>query len=177
MRAVVIALAFLAGCRGEAQQPSFPHFDDPQSRVHDAAGILSDEFEDRLVERLDMAEARYGPQLAVVTVPSLHGYAIEEFSLLYAREWGIGDAERDDGLQIMVAPNERKVRLEVGTGIERAFGDLYAKTVVDAMLRHFRTGDYESGISEASEMLIERMRSHPTLPANDNDSGERASAA
>ena len=177
MRAVVIALALLAGCRGGAQEPPFPYFDNPQTRVHDSAGILSDEFEDRLGERLDMAEARYGPQLAVVTVPSLHGYAIEDFSLYYAREWGIGDAKRDDGLQIMVAPNERKVRLEVGTGLERAFSDPYAKTVVDAMLPHFRTGDYESGISKASEMLIERMRAHPTLPANDNESGERANAA
>jgi uncharacterized protein len=80
-------------------------------------------------------------------------------------------------LQLLVAPNERKVRIEVGTGIEAAFSDLYCQEVLDkAILPRFREGDMEGGIIAGTEELIERMRENPTIRTNDNRNDKRKAA-
>lgn len=170
MRALIALLAagMLAACTADAE-PTFPYFEEEGGRVRDGANILADATERELAAALDAAEANYGPQLAVVTVPSLHDYSIEDFSLFYARAWGLGDKDRNDGLLLLVAPNERKVRIEVGYGLEKTFDDPFCKDVLEqTVLPAFRAGNLEAGILSGTEALIERMRQHPTIPANDN---------
>ena len=165
----MLAAALLAACSAQEKPPAFPYFEEKGGWVRDGADILSSTAEQSLVARLEAAEANFGPQLAIVTVESLHDYSIEDFSLQYARAWGLGDGERHDGLLLLVAPNERRVRIEVGKGIEGTFTDLYCKDVLDTVvLPRFSEGEMEGGVVAGADALIDHMRKHPTIPANDN---------
>lgn len=172
MKAIItiVCAAMLAACAAASEEmPAFAYFDEQGGRVRDGAGILSPEVQAQLVQDLDRAEQNYGPQLAVVTVDSLEGYSIEDFSLEYARAWGLGDAERNDGLMVLIAPNERKVRIEVGSGIEGSFTDLFCAEIIEnAFLPSFKDGEFEAGLTAGVELLIEHMQRYPTIPANDN---------
>lgn len=164
----MIALA-VPGCSSEAEEARFPYFDEQGGRVRDMAGLLDEATEADLANKLDHAEAAYGPQMGVVTVTSLEGYDISDFSLQYARAWRLGDAQRNDGILLLVAPNERQARIEIGKGIEATFTDVYCREVLeDAILPHFRAGDMQAGIVAGTSELILHMRKHPTIPANDN---------
>ncbi len=145
--------------------------------MRDMANILSPEVEAALQQRLDDAQEQWGPQMAVVTVETLHGYTIEEFSLEYARSWGLGDAQRNDGLLLLVAPSERKLRIEVGKGIERTFTDVYCQQVIATMIPYFSSGDFDGGVSAGVDEMVGQMRRHPTAPANDNPIPAREKAA
>lgn len=164
--AALLAAVLLAACgaAGNEETPAALN-----GRVRDFAGILDPSTEAHLTRRLDEAELRYGPQVGIVTVASLDGRTIEDFSLDYAREWKLGHAHRDDGLMILIAPNERKVRIEVGYGLEGSFDDAFCKEVIDrTMLPQFRQQNYARGLAGALDMMIAKMRAVPTVPANDN---------
>ena len=170
--------ALTVGCGQPAPSDAFPFFSNDGGRVRDQANILSPATERSLKAKLDKAEAQWGQQMAVVTVPSLEGYTIEDYSIGYARAWGLGDKDRNDGLMLLVAPNERKVRIEVGKGIERSFTDLYAKSVINMMLPYFRQGDFDAAVSTGVDELVIRMREFPSRPANDDEgANSRAHAA
>lgn len=176
--AILLIAIMLGACSSADDAPPFPYFDPEGGRVRDGGGILSAEEEKRLTKRLAQAQADYGPQLGIVTVSTLHGYPIEEFSLDYANAWGLGDKRRNDGLMILVAPNERQVRIEVGTGLERSFTNAFCQQVIDRdMLPHFKSGDYAAGIIAGTDALVARMRAHPTIPANDDTPESRKEAA
>jgi uncharacterized protein len=150
----------------------------PDGRVRDFAGILTDAEEARLTERLDEAERLYGPQMGIVTVVSLEGRTIEDFTTDYANEWGLGDKDRDDGLIIVIAPNERKVRIGTGLGIERTYPDEWALDVINkTLLPQFRQQHYGRGLAGALDMILARMKQFPTRPANDNAPIETSEAA
>jgi uncharacterized protein len=83
----------------------------------------------------------------VVTLPSLQGYPIEEFGYQLGRKWGIGTAKWDNGVILIVASNERKVRIEVGSGLEGTLTDALSKIIIEnAILPRFRDGDFAGGI-------------------------------
>lgn len=164
----IVGAALLTACSSGPEPPAFPYFEEQGGRVRDQADVLTPDAERRLTAALDRAQATYGPQLAVVTVHSLHGHTIEDFSLSYARAWKLGDANRSDGLLILVAPVEQSVRIEVGTGLEKTFNDPFCKEVIDrVMVPWFRKGNMEAGIVAGAGALVEHMRRYPTLPAND----------
>lgn len=171
--AAIITACSLASCSMQEEEqpaPVFPYFSEEGGRVRDLANVLDPAFEADLTAKLDAAERQFGYQAGVVTVPSLHGYTVADFSLYYARAWGLGNAQRNDGLMILVAPSERQVRIEVGSGIETAFSDVFCKQIIDEdMIPSFATGDYQRGIAQGAAALVERMRAHPTISANDNE--------
>jgi uncharacterized protein len=141
-----------------------------KQRVTDGANILDAVTEEALSARLARAESNYGPQLIVVTTNSLNGQTIEDYSLELAMATGIGDKIRNDGLLLVVAPKQRKTRIEVGTGLEASFTNAYTQSVVDeALLPSFKTGRFEDGIEAAVNRLIAKMKEAPTKAANDND--------
>ncbi len=85
----------------------------------------------------------------VVTLPSLQGYTIEDFGYQLGRHWGIGTAKLDNGVLLIVAPNERKVRIEVGCGLEPILTDALSKIIIEnAILPRFRAGDFAGGIKD-----------------------------
>ncbi|MBX9925649.1 MAG: YgcG family protein [Hyphomicrobiaceae bacterium] len=124
--------------------PSLPEL---TGRVVDGAGLLSAADRTRLESELAALEARSTDQVVVVTVPSLQGYPIEEFGLALGRKWGIGQKGKDNGVIVLVAPNERKVRFEVGRGLEPLLPDGKAGTIIrETVLPAFRRGDFTGGI-------------------------------
>lgn len=167
----LIISGVLAACSEPvAQAPEFPFFSEEGGRVRDMAGILSVEAEQSLAARIVQTEQAYGPQIALVTVDSLEGYAVEDFSIEYARAWGLGDKDRNDGIMMMVAPDDSRVRIEIGSGIEDSFTDIYcAEVIAEKIIPAFTTGDYEAGIVAGMEELMDRAQKFPTkAPANDN---------
>jgi uncharacterized protein len=148
---------------------------DPVTRwVTDNAGLLDADMEQRLSVRLADAQRNYGPQLVVMTTRSLKGQSIEDYSLDLATRSGLGDKSRNDGLLLVVAPNERKVRIEVGTGLETTFTDAYAQMVIhETLLPNFKAGRFQNGIQAAVDQLIGKMRqAHADGAANDNGRAE-----
>jgi len=98
-------------------------------------------------------------QLVVATTPDLSGEDIALYSLNLANAWGIGSEERDDGLLVLVAPNERRVRIEVGVGLEASVKDEEAAEIIAShMIPRFRESDYEGGIEAGVEALMDEVK-------------------
>lgn len=140
----VLALLLWAGtCLAE---PTFPQL---TGRVVDEAGLLTPQYKAALVSELAGIEAKSTDQVAVVTLKSLQGYPIEDFGYRLGRHWGIGQAGKDNGILLIVAPKERKVRIEVGRGLEPVMTDAMSKLIIDnAILPRFRSGDFAGGIRD-----------------------------
>ncbi len=129
-------------------EPKFPELTGP---VVDAAGVLSGDAAD-IEARLRAFEQSSGRQVAVVTVPSLEGYEIRDYGNRLFRHWQLGDAKKDDGVLILVAPNERKVSIEVGYGLEGDLTDALSRIIIEhAMVPRFKAGDYGGGVAAGFE--------------------------
>jgi uncharacterized protein len=144
-RAVALVVALLALLvLPAAAEPKFPEL---TGRIVDEAGLLSGEDYAALNAELAALEEKSTDQLAVVTLKSLQGYPIEDFGYQLGRKWGIGQKGKDNGVLLIVAPNERKVRIEVGRGLEPVLTDALSSVIVqNAILPAFRSGDYPAGI-------------------------------
>jgi uncharacterized protein len=139
--AVVAAVTLAAPIHAE---PVFPTL---TSRITDEAGLIKPDDYTAIIEQLKALEAKSTDQVAVVTLKSLQGYPIEDFGYRLGRKWGIGQKDKDNGILLIVAPNERKVRIEVGRGLEPLMTDLMSKLIIEnAILPEFRRGDYSAGI-------------------------------
>jgi uncharacterized protein len=141
--------------------PTFPTL---TGRVVDQAGILSPQAEAQLTTKLEELERTTGRQLVVVTLPGLQGYEIEEYGYQLGRAWGIGREKEDDGALLIVAPNERKVRIEVGYGLEPVLTDALSSVILqERVLPRFRAGDMEGGVVSGTDAIIQQL----SLPADE----------
>ncbi len=173
MRRLGFALALaigpiLAGC-GAAISAQTEQTSRPQApivltgRVVDNAGILPEATRKSLDQRLATLERISGPQMVIVTVPDLKGMTIEQFGLAVGNGWGIGDKARNDGVLLVIAPNERKTRIEVGKGLEATLTDpLCASIVSEDMIPHFKSGQFAAGIEAGTARIIDVLTAHPT---------------
>src|SRR6188472_4245869 len=124
-------------------------FPELTGRVVDDAHLLGADDEAQLTADLKTLEDKSSDQLVVVTLPSLQGYAIEDYGYQLGRHWGIGTRQLNNGVLLIVAPNERKVRIEVGQGLEPTLTDALSKIIIaNAILPHFRAGDFAGGIKD-----------------------------
>lgn len=145
-------------------QPNFPNL---TGRVTDQASLLNSEQKAELDQKLAAHEAATSNQIVVVTVKSLEGADIADYALKLGRKWGIGTEDKNNGVLLVVAPNERKVRIEVGYGLEGALPDGLAGTIVRSnILPSFRESDYPKGISNGVTAIEEAIRGEYTPPAN-----------
>ena len=139
---LLIALALLLP--GAIAAQTFPPL---TGQVVDAANIIPLEMEAGLTAKLARLEQQSQRQLVVVTLPDLQGYDIADYGYQLGRHWGIGDKERNDGALLIVAPNERKVRIEVGYGLEPVLTDGMSSLIINqAIIAHFKQGDMPAGI-------------------------------
>ena len=135
-------------------------------RVVDRADLLSVEAEARLTAKLAALEARRTDQLVVVTLPSLEGRTIEQVGLGLGRGWGIGQKDKDNGVLLIVAPNERHVRIEVGYGLERTIEDHEAsRMIAEVLIPAFEVGAYERGILAGADTIIAELDRSPLVKA------------
>ena len=142
---LIATVAMLGVTLGAAiAEPKFPEL---TGRIVDEAGLLSGQDYAEIVQQLEALEAASTDQLVVVTLKSLQGYPIEDYGYQLGRKWGIGQKGKDNGVLLIVAPNERKVRIEVGRGLEPVMTDALSKLIIEnAILPEFRRGDYPGGI-------------------------------
>jgi uncharacterized protein len=163
----LLVAAPAASCEGSPQaryvaadSSEFPRL---SGRVVDEADLLTKGEEQALTDRLAALERDVRAQFVVVTVRSLRGRPVEDYAVDLARLWGIGSKSRDDGLVLLVAPNERKIRVEVGKGLEHRVTDPFAGEVIrNIALPSFSRGELDRGIIATSDALIARLRSRET---------------
>ena len=123
--------------------------------VIDEAGILRPAARESLNEILTTFDKNSTNQIMLVSLKSLGGYSIEEIGVEQARALGIGQKGRDNGVLLLVAPHEHKVRIEVGYGLEGVLTDMRAKRIINnKILPYFRQGDYESGVISGISAII-----------------------
>ena len=124
-------------------------------RVVDQAGILTSSEESRLTTKLKDLEDKTSIQLVVVTLSSLRGSPIEDWGLALGRTWGIGQKGKDNGALLIVAPNDRELRIEVGYGLEGTLPDATASTIIrNVIVPRFKSGDMADGISDGVDAII-----------------------
>ncbi len=137
----------------------------PVARVTDLTGTLAEPQRAALDAKLAALEERKGSQIAVLLLPSTAPEEIEQFGIRLADAWKLGRKGVDDGVILIIAKDDRRMRVEVGRGLEGAITDLNANRVLDEYLRpSFRAGDFYGGIDHAVDRLIGLVDGEP-LPA------------
>lgn len=154
-----------------AATPVFPPL---TGRVVDKANLLTPAVEADLTGKLESLEKSTGRQLVVVTLPDLGGLEIEDYGYRLGRAWGLGDAKADNGALLIVAPNQRAVRIEVGYGLEPFMTDALSSVIINsAILPKFKAGDMQGGIVAGTDSLIQQL----TLPVGEARAQVKAAEA
>ncbi|MDP2319636.1 MAG: TPM domain-containing protein [Acidobacteriota bacterium] len=151
----------------------------PDGYVNDFAGILDAATRARLEQRLKEVEATSSSEIAVATVTSLEGMSVEEYATRLFKEWGVGQEKTDNGVLILVAPNDREMRIEVGYGLEGVLPDGLAGQIRDEQfLPRFRDDDYTGGISAGVSRIADIVEKNQVLSPEElarfNDSSNDA---
>lgn len=131
---------------------------DPTGFVTDAAGVMDPGVKSRLESFLSSFEKQTGIEVAVATVPSLDGRPVEDYAVDIFERWGIGKKGKNNGVLFIVAPNERKMRIEVGYGLEGAINDALAGRILDgAVVPKFKEGDISGGIAAGALAIVDTI--------------------
>jgi uncharacterized protein len=153
MRRTIVAALLLALITAVAYALTFPPL---TGRVVDQANILDAATRQSITDKLAAVEAKSGDQIVVVTLSSLQGTSIEDYGYQLGRQWGIGEKSRNNGALLIVAPNERKVRIEVGYGLEGALTDAVTRLIIqNAILPRFRANDFPGGITRGVDDIVQ----------------------
>src|ERR1700691_5446475 len=151
-------LGFASGNGGLTRDASFAlAFDFPvlSGRVVDQAGVMTAESRSDLEGKLKDLEDKSGIQLVVATVKSLQDGDIETYANHLFRFWKLGQAQKNNGVLLLVAPNEHKVRIEVGYGLEGTLTDALSSVIISsAILPRFKAGDFSGGIGRGVDGII-----------------------
>lgn len=151
-----IAALLLLLSAGAAMAQTFPPL---SGRVVDGAGVLSAAEVQQLTQLSEQVEQASTRQFVVATVPDLQGYPIEDYGYRLGRAWKIGQGEANNGVILLVAPKERKVRIEVGYGLEPIVTDALASVIVNqTILPRFRAGDMGGGIVAGAQAIGEQLK-------------------
>lgn len=136
----------------------------PAGRVNDFAELLGAPARAALEQRLQDVETKTSSEIAVATVKSLDGMSVEEYANRLFKEWGVGQAKTDNGVLILVAPNEREMRIEVGYGLEGVLPDGLAGEIRDEhFLPRFRDDDYAGGITAGVNRIADIVEKNQVL--------------
>ncbi len=156
--AILPGLALLAAAVPAAAQ-QFPEL---TGRVVDQADIIPPAEEAALNAQLAGLEERSGRQLVVATVPDLQGYEISDYGYQLGRHWGIGSKAENDGVIFLIAPNERRMNISVGYGLEPVLTDaLSGRIIRNDVTPHFKEGDFPGGIQAGVNAIAEQLELPP----------------
>lgn len=177
LRSLLTAFAaFLALIAPPLAAQDFPAL---SGRVVDAADIIPADVEAQLTAKLEGLETQSQRQMVVATVPDLQGYDIADYGYQLGRAWGLGDAERNDGIILLVAPNDRKVRIEVGYGVEGYMTDALSSLIIqNQIIPQFKAGNMPAGIVAGTDSIISQLQLPPdqaaqiAQEANERSGGE-----
>jgi uncharacterized protein len=151
-RLYLVCIVFAAVLASAAQALDLPAL---SGRVVDQAGVLDQATRAALTQKLADLETKTTDQMVVVTLRSLQGTSIEDFGVALGRAWQIGQKDKNNGVLLIVAPNERKVRIEVGYGLEGTLTDAVSRLIIaNAIVPRFRQNDFAGGISRGVDDII-----------------------
>jgi uncharacterized protein len=148
---VVFAFFFLPSFVGSSAAIDLPS---PQGYVSDYAGVIEASRKAGIESLLSQVRSQTGIEMAVVTVTSLQGLQVDDYANQLFRKWGIGGKKENNGLLILVAPNERKWRVEVGYGLEGELPDGFVGEVGRQMVPYFRAQNYGGGLYVAAQNIV-----------------------
>jgi len=149
--ALALAMIFPASVGAEFAVPPNDGF------LTDTAGIIGAVEESVIEEKLQAYQDTTSNEIAVVILPSLGGYAIEEAALDIGRKWGVGSV-KNNGILMLISYQDREIRIEVGYGLEGVIPDIVAKGIIDTdMTPNFRNGDYAGGVSASIDALMKHI--------------------
>lgn len=164
-RVAALLLVLLCALPALAAEPTYPAL---TGRVVDGAGLLAPDVRQRIGDKLKAHEDKTSDQVVVATVPSLQDVTIEDFANGLFRHWQLGQKARNNGVLLIVAPKERKVRIEVGYGVEGALTDALSKVIITtAIAPKFKTGDFAGGIEAGVDAIL-------TILAGDAEEWQRS---
>jgi uncharacterized protein len=149
----LFALLFALVATFAAAEPKYP---DLTGRVVDQAGVIPETMRATLRTKLKDLEDKSSIQLVVATIKTLDGYDVESYANGLFRYWKLGEAKKNNGVLFLVAPSERKMRIEVGYGLEGTLTDALSKVILtSAVAPKFKAGDYGAGIERGVEGIVE----------------------
>ena len=158
MKHLLIALLMLGvmACGGPKEEVRFP---DPQpGYVHDFANVLTPNVIKLVNDRLRAADKAGQTKMAVVTVPSLQGLDVADYTVQLGKKWKVGDKKADNGIIFLIAPKERKIRMEVGYGNEEVIPDITAKQILNEKVAPLlKKGDYNAGVQVGVEAVLAEL--------------------
>ena len=138
----------------------------PPKLVNDYTNTLTPAQVQALENKLVAYDDSTSNQVAIVIIPSLQGYDISEYSLALGRDWGIGGKEFSNGVIILVAKDDRKVRIEVGYGLEGAIPDITAKSIIDnSITPNFKEDNYYRGLDRAADDIVKAAAGEYKAPS------------
>lgn len=154
---ILACTLFLSACESAAKIP------EPTKKfyVNDYAEVMDQATEDRILDmgsRLQKTDGAHGAQVVVLTVKSLGGRTLEEFALQVLRTWGIGDKEKNNGVLILLALDERESRIEVGYGLEGALNDAKTGRIQDQyMIPYYKNDDFNNGLMQGYSAIVQEI--------------------
>ena len=151
-----IAIIFAVFCSLQMSASAFTVPGNPTGFVNDYANILSGDTKQKLEEELRSFNASTSNEIAVVTISSLDGDTVENYAVKLFESWKIGKAKEDNGVLLLIAKDDHKLRIEVGYGLEGALPDILAKDIIDNKITpSFKNGDYDTGVTNGVKAIIE----------------------
>lgn len=153
--ALVLCCVLVPGLAACGASDGFPDFTAP---VVDDAGVIDDATESSLNTKLEQFRTTVGPQIAVLVVDSTGSTTIEDYGIDIAREWGLGDKQRDDGVLLLIAIDDRTLRIETGSGIEGDLTDVEAGRIIDSVVvPQLRNDDPTAAVVDGVDALTTEL--------------------
>ena len=169
--ALLALIAILALCTATARAADVPYL---SGRVVDEAEIISPAVRDALTRTLKDYEDANGTQVVVLTIAGLAGDSIEDFSQRAFDQWKLGQKGKDNGVLVVVAPKDRRMRIHVGYGLEGSLTDVVASRIIrNVMTPRFKDNDYDRGIQEGVDAIIAQLQGRPGSAAESSTSSQR----
>lgn len=163
MRRAAVALVLAVAAAAGSLALEVPRL---ERRVTDLAGLFSASAAQAMEAELERLEADTGAQVAVLTIPSLEGQPLEDYSLRVVEAWQLGREDRDNGVLVLISRDDRRIRIEVGYGLEGVLPDALCGRIIDhAMKPAFRQGDFSGGTRQAVDVIAAAVRGDPDAAA------------
>jgi uncharacterized protein len=174
MKRLLLAIALLSCVFATAQiEKIIPARPVPPRLVNDFTGTLTPEQVQALEQKLVAYDDSTSNQVAVVLMSTTGDYSIEEVALGIIRNWGVGGKEHNNGIVVLIAKDDHKIRIEVGYGLEGAIPDVTAKSIIDNDLTpNFRKGDFYRGLDDATDDIIKAAAGEYKAPAGYHQKGK-----
>lgn len=144
-----------------ASAQNIPPAPSPMRFVNDYVGLLQKEEYLELEEKLKLYADSISTEVTVVIIDNLEGYPAAEYASLLARKWKLGNSEKDNAVLMLVSIKERKIRLEIGLGVEEYIDDEEAIEIINQeILPYFKEGDFLKGLLNSTEKIVQEMQSY-----------------